>query len=111
MKPLFIHKQHICLGCTASLTYIEDLHPFYNSITQMSLLNVQGCESTAGATVCREVSCRFLHGFHVLNRCLLENPQDNFLRKNTAVRGIPLLGQTIFLIWLSISQRCVVGRN
>lgn len=55
MNPLFIHKQHIYLECATTLNDTEDLHPLYNNITQMSLLNVQGYENTAGASACRGV--------------------------------------------------------
>lgn len=79
MNPLFIHKQHIYLECTTTLNDREDLHLLYKSITQMSSLNVQGNKNAAGASACRDVSCRFLHGFCVPNRCLLEKPQDNLL--------------------------------
>lgn len=99
MNPLFIHKQHIYLECTTTLNDREDLHLLYNSVTQMSSLNVQGYKNTAGASACREVSCRFLHGFCVLNRCLLEKPQDNLLWKSAEVRGITLLGQIIHTVW------------
>jgi len=116
----------------------ENLHPLYSSITQISSLNVQGYQDTAGASADREVSCRFLRGFRVLNRCLLEKPHENLLRKSSGVRHIRFLGQTIHTVWkffgfpkkappleiiaakkygviflilFSISQKHVAGRN
>lgn len=67
MKPLLIHKEHICLERTTTLKDTEDLHPWCDSTAQMSPVSVQGCVNTAGASACREVSRRFLHGFRVLN--------------------------------------------